>query len=190
MSVNYKQCPRCGSKNTVKIIYGYPSPELLFAAEEGEFKLGGCCIVMGHPEYFCNDCEHEWNREEATNNAYSKIKIIKASVGGCFDGSYNVVIDLENLKTSWNFYSGFIEETNHKFIRSKTAQRLIEQLKMVNLLNWKSKYIDSAVLDGTHWSVEIITDKRTIRKYGDNQYPDGWGLFCRVIAQITGGKFR
>lgn len=31
-------------------------------------------------EYFCNECENEWSREQAIEVAYSKEKLIKASV--------------------------------------------------------------------------------------------------------------
>ncbi|MBL4933201.1 hypothetical protein [Clostridium paridis] len=65
MRVIYKQCPKCGSKNTLKIIYGFPSHELLLEVEAGEVKLGGCCIFEGNPEYYCKDCKCEWSREQA-----------------------------------------------------------------------------------------------------------------------------
>ncbi|MGG4474618.1 hypothetical protein ABEW70_15885, partial [Heyndrickxia faecalis] len=28
MGINYKQCPKCGSKNTLKILYGMPTREV------------------------------------------------------------------------------------------------------------------------------------------------------------------
>ena len=28
MGINYKQCPKCGSKNTLKILYGMPTKEV------------------------------------------------------------------------------------------------------------------------------------------------------------------
>lgn len=49
---------------------------------------------------------------------------------------------------------------------------------MVNILNWKYKYIDPCVLDGTHWSLKIVTEEKTIKKYGDKQFPDEWDLLC------------
>jgi len=74
VAINYKQCPKCGSKNSVKIVYGMPSHELFQEAEAGKVKLGGCCIIEGGPEYFCKDCENEWNKEQAIDAAYGKIK--------------------------------------------------------------------------------------------------------------------
>lgn len=190
MAINYKQCPNCGSKNSLKIIYGLPSYELYQEAEAGKVKLGGCCMIVGGPEYFCKDCEHEWNREQAIDDAYNKIKTIKASVGGFFDGFYNVEIDLENQKITWSHSIDIENESIHKSIRVNTGKNCIEKLKMIGLLNWKAKYIEPGVLDGTHWSVEIINDGRTIRKYGDNKFPEEWEEFCKIINRVTGKEFR
>ena len=44
MAINYKQCLNCGSKNSLKIIYGEPSFELYQEVDAGKVKLGGCCI--------------------------------------------------------------------------------------------------------------------------------------------------
>lgn len=49
MSISYKQCPNCGSKDTSKIIYGYPSHEIFIEAEAGKVKLGDCCILEINP---------------------------------------------------------------------------------------------------------------------------------------------
>lgn len=62
VAVNYKKCPKCGSRNSVKIVYGMPSYELFQKAEAGKVKLGGCIIEKDSPEYFCKDCEHEWSK--------------------------------------------------------------------------------------------------------------------------------
>ena len=43
--------------------------------------------------------------------------------------------------------------------------------------------------DGTHWSVEIFTIERTIKKYGDNMFPQELELFCKAIGRITNRKF-
>jgi hypothetical protein len=189
VTINYKQCLKCGSKNSIKIVYGYPSHELFLEAEAGKVKLGGCCISIGDPGYFCNDCEYTWNREQAIDAAYSKIKVLKASVGGYLDAYYHVVVDLENRNTIWNFSPFGEEKKVEKTIRKRTAEQFIDQLKIVDLLNWKSKYVEPYVCDGTHWSVEIITEKRTIKKYGDNKFPKEWEMFCSLIKRVTGKTF-
>ena len=190
MTVNYRQCPNCGSKDTLKIIYGYPSHELFLKAEAGKVKLGGCCLSIDSPEYFCKDCEHEWNKMQAIEAAYSKIKAIRAHIGGYFGDCFNVEIDLVNLKTTWSHWSR--EETKGTFsraIRKSTVDNFIEEMKIVHLLEWKSKFIEPGVVDGTQWSGEITTTGRTIRKDGDNKFPEEWKMFCMAVKNITKKDF-
>ena len=189
MAILYKKCPKCGSKNSVKIVYGMPNYELFKQAEAGEIKLGGCIITDGNLEYFCKDCEHEWNREEATNVAYSKIKTIKATVGG-YSGGYNdVTIDLINCRTRWNS-SINIEDLKEKSIDKFEVDAFVEGLKTINFLNWKGKYIEADVCDGTQWNIKIETEDRKICKHGDNMFPEEWDSFCSSIEQVTGQDFR
>jgi len=40
-------CPRCNdNRNVVKIVYGYPSPEVMQKTSNGEVKLGGCSVEL------------------------------------------------------------------------------------------------------------------------------------------------
>lgn len=189
MAINYKRCPKCGSKNTIKILYGEPTQEIFQQAEADEIKLGGCCIIEGGPEYFCKECENEWNKAQAVDTGYEKIKGLKVSVGGYFEGYYNVEVDLTTHQVSWSFWVGGEDEKIQKTIRPSTAKKFIEELRIIKLLDWKAKYIEPGVLDGTHWSVEIIRDGRNISKHGDNKFPNEWGAFCKLIRKITGKKF-
>lgn len=190
MAVNYKICPKCGSKNAIRIVYGEPTLETCLQAEAGKVKLGGCCLRHWGPAYFCKDCEYEWGREEAIEAAYDKIKMIKASVGGFYGGYYDVEIDLENFKTVWSHWGGgHEEETVRKTIRRPTADKLKEQLRSMNLLNWKAKYEEPGVCDGTHWSLKIVTSAKTIRKHGNNKFPGEWEQFCKLMSETTKKRF-
>jgi len=53
-------CPYHGNKeDVVRIIYGYPMPELMDRAERGEVKLGGCCVADNNPEWYCKKCKKD-----------------------------------------------------------------------------------------------------------------------------------
>ena len=56
------KCPKCGSKNIAKYMYGLPvfSDELLKEIDNGKIKLGGCVIMEDAPKYHCNDCEEDF----------------------------------------------------------------------------------------------------------------------------------
>ena len=191
MKLIWKQCPKCGSKNTVKIVYGYPSYKTFQKYEAGKIRLGGCCVVDGSPEYFCRDCENEWNRAQVIDAAYNKLRTITASVGGYFGECYDVEIDFADLRVSWKCSgNGVRVKETRKRISISAKEHFIEQLIKTDILNWKAKYEDLEILDGTDWSVEINTDGKNIRKYGINRFPETWDLFCKLISETAGEKFQ
>lgn len=42
-------CPRCGSLDTVPIVYGYPMAEAEAEARAGKIALGGCIVMPDQP---------------------------------------------------------------------------------------------------------------------------------------------
>lgn len=55
-----RTCPKCGSSEVVRIVYGYPSPECIEEARRGAIRLGGCCIRGDDPRWACRKCDHRW----------------------------------------------------------------------------------------------------------------------------------
>lgn len=53
-------CPFCGSKQAVRISYGYPFPETMQLVAAGKIALGGCCISKNSPNRECPDCKKSW----------------------------------------------------------------------------------------------------------------------------------
>ena len=193
MAINYKQCVRCGSKNVFSIIYGLPSEEGYLLAGTRRITFGGCCVTPESPDYQCQECDQEWTRMEAVNVAYRKIKILKASVGGFGGPHYDAEINLINHTVSWHGRENDHEETpvetvEHK-IRKYNRETLLEMLKTLDILIWKSKYVAHGVCDGTQWGLEIVRDGRTIQKYGSNAYPENWNHFCKLIRRMTRRRF-
>lgn len=54
-------CPQCG-RPAVPIVYGFPSPGLMEAADRGAVVLGGCVIEGDQPTYQCV-AGHEWRAQ-------------------------------------------------------------------------------------------------------------------------------
>ena len=58
------KCPKCGSEETVPILWGYPAPDcmekVLAAACRGEIELGGCLVTGNDPTDHCKNCGHEF----------------------------------------------------------------------------------------------------------------------------------
>ena len=60
----FPSCPQCGKADSVvKIVFGYPSPELMQHAKDGKVALGGCCPPMDGEQprkHKCNSCNEEF----------------------------------------------------------------------------------------------------------------------------------
>ena len=56
------RCPKCGSENIARIIWGDPVfyDGLIQDIDEGRVHIGGCCVTGDDPEWHCNDCEEEF----------------------------------------------------------------------------------------------------------------------------------
>jgi len=190
MAINYRACPDCGSKNTLKIVYGDPGSTLFMKAEAGMIRLGEGCADADSPAFFCSDCAYEWNREQAVDAAYCAIKMIKAYAGGYTDGCYYFDIDFVHPRVGWRCCGDQMDEELNKVIRESTASRFADQLKTVHLLDWDALYSDPDACGGTNWSLEIITGEKTIKKTGNNRFPVEWDSFCRMIQELTGKNFQ
>jgi hypothetical protein len=192
MAIKYKICPKCGSKDVLKIVYGMPSYELFKEAENGKIKLGGCMIaVENNPEYGCNDCEYEWNRQEVIDKEYKSIEKVKASIGGYFGPEYNIEINLKEGYFEWTEKENqtAVAECVKDNLNESEIFDIIDKIKMIDLLNWKRKFINSEIMDGTCWSSEIFKNKKSIRIHGVNDYPKEWELFCKLIKDVSGKPF-
>lgn len=111
-------------------------------------------------------------------------------MGGYFGGYYQVAIDLENNKVNWTHGGrGELEEMMDKNIRTATAKKFVEQLEIMELLDWDAEYVEHGVCDGTQWQVEIITEGNTITKNGNNSYPEQRRKFCQTISKMTRKPF-
>ena len=55
-------CSRCGSDNTIDIIFGFPTPSTMKKAERGEVWLGGCEVTDNDPLWYCKDCKREFGK--------------------------------------------------------------------------------------------------------------------------------
>lgn len=191
MTIDYKKCIHCGSRKVLGIVYGYPSSALAQAEKDGKVILGGCEVSAGAPHYHCKDCGHEWNKIQAIDYAYRKIKTICAYVGGHRGPNYDVEIDLVKHQFSWR------GDKNGRKLPAKlqepitqySPEQLIDNIKTLNILNWDRKHMNYRALDGTQWSMIIERDGKTIKKYGSNAYPRTWGDFCKFVQSVTGKKF-
>lgn len=56
-------CPSCGKRNSVPLLWGLPSAELMELEELGQVALGGCLVTGEDFAFHCRACGIEWGRE-------------------------------------------------------------------------------------------------------------------------------
>ncbi len=189
MAINYRICPYCNSKDVAKILYGYTSGDMIMSEATGKIKLGGCLICLDYsPEYYCNSCQKEWTKEDAIYLAYEKIKEIKISIGGYHQGFQEFHI---NLKDGRVCHKPSLYEDDSLLITLST--KLLEKFKNdligTSILNWRRRYDNNDILDGTQWEIVVVRDGRNIIRSGSNDYPKEWENFCKIISEISGRDF-
>jgi hypothetical protein len=184
-------CPKCGSSNGVKIVYGYPSAETLEKAELGEISLGGCCVSFDDPTSSCKDCDYRWGGKQI--ELLAEMQSIKASIGGYFGPSYFIEADAARGIVIHRCVVDGFDEAELPVTRSFTTgewSKLIKGLMSCDFIDWLDQYENNHVLDGTNWHVEVGFDSgNSIVKYGSNEYPGRWKQFCRLLSTFAGRKF-
>ena len=64
VSIEVIMCPVCQRPTGRYVFYGYPTPEVEAAVEEGEFVLGGCILNEANDSCGCLLCDTTWNEKE------------------------------------------------------------------------------------------------------------------------------
>jgi hypothetical protein len=63
-------CPFCRYEDqVVRIVYGYPGPDLIEQSRRGEVALGGCCIGPDAHEWYCRGCLRSFNAPDFSEGA-------------------------------------------------------------------------------------------------------------------------
>ena len=177
-------CPRCGSANTAKILYGMLSfsEKLEKKLDAGEIVLGGCMVHERQPRFWCNACKRAFGAAAFTKDGTKLVPLVSGvsfSVGGFFGGYQQ--IDFRKTETGAEYVvsermTGHDRKDVAKKLSSEEWQALVDQLyNHLFLDDWKRKYVDKDILDGTQWELMIQLHEKCKREYyGSNMYPIYW----------------
>lgn len=118
---------------------------------------------------------------------------LETQVGGFMGRSFNVDIDFVEKKARYtSFQQGFSEEENKVIpLTESELKEFVFKLYELNVRNWKKHYKPKQmIMDGTGWSVKLITDKGEFESEGDNAYPRAWNKFCKSIEVLIKEDFQ
>ena len=105
----------------------------------------------------------------------SKTKVKLRIGGGIFPPNYFVSLDGDRLIYT---VKGYDYATNKELVRTREFRPSPQQweafwksMDEVDVWNWKPSYEHKRLADGTHWSVELAHNGRTIRSQGRILFP-------------------
>ena len=136
-------------------------------------------------------------------------ELLRISIGGYFGPCYEVTFKKGRLTyTYWPPRESSTQEPEPQREEiepsAKQWQNFWRTLNRLNVWCWQGNYSESAVCDGTGWSVEIVYSDRSLVSSGDNCFPgqDGRAIvitaegtdntfakFCRSVARLVGRQF-
>lgn len=206
MTNSYVRCPRCGSTDTVPILYGMPAMDegLEKKIESGKIRLGGCCVtdadvngkhMIIDPQRHCNGCKRDFATPpvfyygETAFDYRDEVRTIHFRDGGFFQGYTDLVIKREQDGIIAR-HSGFDplkdEAFEHRYVMpEKEWSQLLDDIFCTYYLHeWKRRY-NSDILDGEQWSVTIALSIGHKRNYcGSNAFPAYWKDFQKRMERI------
>lgn len=185
------KCPRCGSKNTVPIMYGLPNfdDKLQKDLKAKKYVLGGCCISDTSPHVQCLDCDFDFASKPIIHSEYGIedyrqiVTSISFSDGGFFEGYTGVELLHEDDQYKAYLYPPYSRRSVEASINESTWNKLLESLFCNCYLHeWEHEFVDPDVMDGEQWELELkLTHNREIHYDGDNAYPPYWHEFIKLF---------
>lgn len=169
-------CPKCSSKRTAPIIYGFPDSELIELSERGKIIFGGCGLIDDqiHPDYGCLECECHWAKELLPADKVLKIRYKVMEQALCtIDMQRTWIYELfPDGKAVYYFYQG--KDRHYKFKETKKIDadkfyKLADELqKILGAPLWERRIVEGTVCDGCGYNLQIsYADKRKEILTGD-----------------------
>ena len=200
------RCPRCGSTNTARILYGMPvmSNELEEKLLAGKIHLGGCCIaseevdgenVCTGPARYCNACGKKFGAppifhcKGAAKDFRREVVAFRYTDGGNYLSRTELKIrragdaitaEAESFKSWNNAISG-----TYTMPRKEWSAFLDTLYSGCYLHEWKKQYAEPCVMDGEQWEIELtLPGGRKCRYQGSNDFPPYWKDLQRAVNRI------
>lgn len=182
-------CPRCGSRDTAKILWGMPafSEELEEKLKNKVIVLGGCCVSDNDPSYHCISCKKDFGRSTFLQEISTQS--FHFSLGGYFGGYHDVIVSKTVSGALIEYKPPIGAEDVTKIERNLSSDEwmdFVSNLFHCYIIDWKKCYDNPNILDGTQWWIALtFDDNSTFKRYGNNAYPPHWKKLLTLIKSIS-----
>lgn len=108
----------------------------------------------------------------------------KFFIGGYFGGHFEVQLKEDQLLFFVDNRS-FLNMPPNYIVSTKDNGDWNRLIAFIESLDWKQKYFNNEILDGTQWELTFKSDKKRLSCFGSNEYPDNFDSFINLLKKIT-----
>jgi hypothetical protein len=105
-------------------------------------------------------------------------------MGGYLGQHFEVYLEKDNL-LFFDRHSKMLDLPPKHEISVKDDDDWYELIKYMETLNWKRKYFDNNIIDGTQWELFFISENKKLECFGSNEYPTNFDKFVNLLKRIT-----
>ena len=160
-----------------------PSLEVQLKCTREYLKRAKAALVEAGGEYIPNQAEQ---RVIDFDNNIEFISRIRFSVGGFFTGNRIYTYTISGDKVDWNLGGFSFVDFKPPEYRPESKQELLDAFREFHIGEWKHKYVDWNVFDGTQWelTIEYSNGRKPAKYYGSNAFPFSFDEFSEFMGDI------
>lgn len=179
---NLKKAIEWPDPGNLKVIM-HPSLEVQLKCTREYLECAKAALVEAGGEYVPNQAE---KRVIDFENNIEFISKIRFSVGGFFNGNHIYTYTINGDKVDWDLGGFSFVDFKLPECRPETKQELLDAFREFHIGEWKHKYVDPDVLDGTQWElrIEYSNGRRPAEYYGSNAFPFNFDEFAEFMGDV------
>lgn len=114
---------------------------------------------------------------------------LEASIGGYPGPSYSI----RGTRTAieYEHFARYDEDVTEQVTLDIPAEQLAAfwaEIDTLGVWDWAPEYIDDNVCDGTHWTITLHHNGRSLDSHGSNAYPERFKALCAALSHLCGGR--
>lgn len=179
---NLKKAIECPDPEAPSVLME-PSLEVQLKCTREYLERAKVALVEAGGEYVPNQAEQ---RVIDFDNNIEFISKIRFDIGGFFNGNQIFTYTISGDKVTWDRGGFSFVDFKLPEYTPETKQELLDAFRDLHIGEWKHKYVDPYVLDGTQWGLEIeySNGRKTAKYYGSNAYPFNFNEFSEFMGDM------